>query len=200
VTEIRTSCFRNYRPSMGQPVVIALRTPKWMPQAEQWPKVGRLMPKWSYFNADDATFEREYIAQLERYGVASIRQRLEQVAAETGAQTLVLLCHEADGDAPSCHRGMFRDWAARHGWEISEAEGGKPSLKGEFRTHDADGRQLVVADGRWTYAWSGQPPLAVGDRIVVPFGKQQKGMTVTALGTDYAGTAREVEGRQEELQ
>ena len=199
MTEIRTSCFRSYRPSMGQAVVIALTTPKWMPQAAEWPKVRRLTPKWSYLNASAEEFLREYLAQLDSYGVASIRARLELTARQTGASTLVLLCHEADGSPDSCHRGMFREWAARHGWEVTEADGGKPTMRGEFRTHDDEGNQLIVADKRWTYAWTGDEPLAEGDVILVPFGKQRKQMTVTALGTEYAGTVRLIVGRQEEL-
>lgn len=195
MTEIRTSCFRSFRPSMGQPVVIALRTPKWMPQAKEWPECHLLTPRWRYFTADDATFEREYEAQLDRFGPEKIRRALEKIAAETGARTLVLLCHEADPSPASCHRGMFARWAARHGMEVTEAEGGSPPLRGEFRERDELGRQLVVAD-RWTYAWPGEQPLEIGDRVLVPWGKNVRTMTVTALGTDYAGPVREVIGRQ----
>ena len=195
--EITTASFRTFRSSMGQPVVIALQTPRWMPQAKTWPVCHLLTPRWSYFNASDDEFASEYEAQLDRFGPAKITAALEKIAAEMEAATLVLLCHEAD--RAGCHRSQFARWADRHGITVAEAQAadGGPVARGPFRQCDEMGRQIVMI-GRYSYAWTGSVPLAVGDRVVLPGNRWRAGereADVTALGSDYAGPLVEVARR-----
>lgn len=121
--ELLTASYRTWErasASGAAPVAISLTVPKWLPEAKTWPRVYRLCPRWSYFYADPAEFGRQYIAQLERFGVASIRDRLHQLGRELGAERLVLHCWEADGSPASCHRGTFARWWLEQTGELIE--------------------------------------------------------------------------------
>jgi hypothetical protein len=65
---------------------------------------------------DKAVFERRYVARLERHGLETIRAQLAELAAEHGADGLVLLCFE-DLSIAWCHRRMFASW-----WERQTGE------------------------------------------------------------------------------
>lgn len=111
--ELFTASYRNWQrvsSSGAAPVVISLTVPKWLPEAKTWPRVYRLCPRWSYFHASPADFDRQYVDQLESFGVPSIRDRLHSLGRELEADALALMCWEADGGPDSCHRGTFALW------------------------------------------------------------------------------------------
>jgi hypothetical protein len=67
----------------------------------------------------------------------------------------------------------------------------EPAPVKSLRMRDAEGRQLVVVDGRYAYAWGGGSELKVGDQLQLP-GAWWNGHApwigqVTQLGTDYDG-------------
>ena len=92
------------------------------------------------------------------------------------------------------------------GWleAIAEAVGHASGVTGyleavELEDVPVPGAQRVVIDNRFTYAWAGNPPLAVGESVRLP-GNETTGMRpwvgeVTALASDYVGPVREVLGR-----
>jgi len=121
---IATSSYRQFRPSMGQPVAISLTRPAWHPQAADWPGLAMLTPRWSYFRADPEQFRESYLAQLARYGVTEITGRLEEIGQEFGADRVVLICHESKEPvtAATCHRRIFAEWwLSNAGNDIPEA-------------------------------------------------------------------------------
>lgn len=98
---------------MGSPVVISLGTPKWLPEAKDWPRLWEACPRPSYFHAEPAEFDRRYIEQLERYGARHISKRLRciaQTAYLEPSDRLCLLCWEISGAPQDCHRGLLADW------------------------------------------------------------------------------------------
>ena len=103
-----TASYGTWRREFGAPVVASLSLPKWLPESRAWPKCWALTPRWRYFDAEEHVFELAYLEQLDSYGVNGITTRLEQIAAETDATTLVICCFEAD--VFECHRGTFRSW------------------------------------------------------------------------------------------
>jgi hypothetical protein len=121
MTDVFTSSYRAYAPSMGQPVVCSLTRPKdeiWQHAPACWP----LTPRWDYFRKPDAGARFE--AQLARYGAQEIAKALHQIAAEHQAANLVLLCWETDWgtvEAPKCHRlRIARFMLEETGWLIRE--------------------------------------------------------------------------------
>jgi hypothetical protein len=66
------------------------------------------------------------------------------------------------------------------------------------KTYEIDGDQVVIVDGGLTYLWHGQPPLKVGDRVLLPqnlFSEMDYGPwpfpgTVIELGSTYTNTRR----------
>jgi hypothetical protein len=106
-----TSSYGAWRPELGAPVVTSLTTPKWLPEAASWPRLWPVTPRWSYFHASEQEFDRQYIAQLDRYGAQQIARRMTQIARSGFAEPadrLVLLCWEIQ--AARCHRGLFSSW------------------------------------------------------------------------------------------
>ncbi len=85
---------------------------------------------------------------------------------------------------------MEERFAARK--EAREAE-----ERRNFRTHDAAGRQLVTVAGGYTYAWSGEEPLVVGDIVTLPPGYDLHPWegAVTGLGSSYSGYVKEIIAR-----
>lgn len=124
VTSLWTSSYAAWRPEHGAPVVTSLTTPKWMPEAETWPRLWPATPRWKYFYAPPATFDRVFIAQLKRYGAREIARRMAQVARSGFAEPadrLVLLCWEVN--QADCHRGIFaRWWLETTGEKIEEVQ------------------------------------------------------------------------------
>lgn len=129
---LATCSYQEFQPEMGTPTRISLGTPKWWKPGMLHPEafVWEITPRNSYLRASDEVYEREYYAQLERYGVDAIRARFEQIAERVDATTLVLLCFEKLGakkrsvTAPPktiCHRQDFGAWwEARTGEQIPE--------------------------------------------------------------------------------
>jgi hypothetical protein len=109
--QLFTASYRAWRPEHGAPVVTSLTTPKWLPEAKSWPKLWPATPRWSYFRASNDEFNRQYLAQLERYGAEQIAARLAEIARSAFAEPierLVLLCWETD--PARCHRATFSTW------------------------------------------------------------------------------------------
>jgi len=109
---------------MGQPVVISLTVPKWLPEAAEWPRCHLISPRWAYFLRQEdrtevtvAEFTRQYTEQLDGYGPAKIARILHMIARQHAADSLILLCHESDVDR--CHRGMFARWLMERTGEIA---------------------------------------------------------------------------------
>jgi hypothetical protein len=106
-----TASFREWRPDFGWPVSIALAPPKDMPEAKSWPVCWLLAPRWRYFRAPFEEFDREYVSQLERYGVKRIHGVLAMLAKQAGADRLTLCCHEpAEVAEIGCHRRLAAGW------------------------------------------------------------------------------------------
>ena len=107
--QIFTTSFRRYRPEMGTAVVTSLGLPKWLPEAQSWPRCWVITPTPTLFHlADDDEFARLYVERLDRFGAQKISRALQRIAVEHQAGKLVLLCHESDWD--SCHRKLFAAW------------------------------------------------------------------------------------------
>jgi len=105
---------------MGVPVACSLLLPRWLPEAQTWPRCWRVTPRFSYWRAGwPDEFWASYSAQLERYGARRIAQALHHIGAEAGAFRLVLCCFEPV--AADCHRQMLSDWwLLRTGERIEE--------------------------------------------------------------------------------
>jgi hypothetical protein len=120
VTTLCTASYRAWRPwPCSSPVVTSLTRPKWIEEAADWPAT----PRWSYFHAEPAEFERQYIRQLEGYGIKRIAQRLGEITRQTSADRLALLCWEwggPDGGRDRCHRGIWARWWLESTGEIVE--------------------------------------------------------------------------------
>lgn len=58
-----------------------------------------------------------------------------------------------------------------------------------------DGSQIVVVNGRYSYAWDGQPELQLGDAVIVEGRSPGSHFTgvVTDFGTDFKGALKPVE-------
>lgn len=120
MTTLCTASYRAYRPDMGLPVVCSLGLPKWRQEAAEWPRCHLLTPTWPMFNAvretgDSAAFAAAYAERLEHFGPPRIASTLERLARDHQAESLVLLCHEADPER--CHRSQFGNW-----WIIQTGE------------------------------------------------------------------------------
>jgi hypothetical protein len=124
VTKIVTASYRAWTPGLGQPVVTSLTRPKWLPEAADWPNLWPVTPRWSFFRAEPAEFERAYIAQLNRYGPKAIAECLAEITRQTGRpDRLVLLCWEwggADRGRDRCHRGLWAAWWLETTGEVVE--------------------------------------------------------------------------------
>lgn len=111
--QLLTASYRTYRPGTGSPVCTSLTTPRWRPEAADWPR-WPLTPRSSYFRASDAEFAKAYAEQLDRYGPQRIAAMLADIAAnayEAPSGRLVLICWE--GDPARCHRRQFAAWWLR---------------------------------------------------------------------------------------
>jgi len=106
-----TASYGAWRPEHGAPVVTSLTVPKWLPEAKSWPRLWPATSRWSYFRASDHDFNRQYLAQLERYGAEQIARRLAEIARSgfaEPAEALVFLCWETDPGR--CHRSLWALW------------------------------------------------------------------------------------------
>jgi hypothetical protein len=112
--ELLTASYGSWRPGAGSPVSISLTTPRWRPEAADWPQCWALCPRWRFFHAEPAEFDRQYLAQLERYGVGRIHAALAKIAREAyeaPSQRLALCCWEPPEAAETtCHRRTFAAW------------------------------------------------------------------------------------------
>lgn len=91
-------------------------------------------------------------------------------------------------------------------WTIERLEEEVKKLRGEIdrvhRRHEILGDQVVEVNG-YGYRWSGDSPLEVGDRVLLPpnyvsvlqHGPGAWPGVVTALGTLYTGTLSRIVGR-----
>jgi hypothetical protein len=109
VVDLATCSYKEFRPSMGLGVRTSIGTPRWIKRDEPWPYVPELAPQRSYLRLPEPEFDGAYLAQLGSYGVARIREQLDQLAAEHQADRLVLLCFERLTEA-DCHRRLFASW------------------------------------------------------------------------------------------
>lgn len=118
---LTTCSYFQYQPTMGTPVPITLYPPKKPLHFPVPPSVKALAPDASFFRSDDDTFNREYFAKLDRYGVDAIAGLLRQRARRPD-DTLVLLCYEDLGKPGSaCHRELFAMWwEKRTGFTVPE--------------------------------------------------------------------------------
>ena len=85
-----------------------LTLPKFRPEAQDWPRLWEVTPRWWYWRYERAEWDRAYLAQLNRYGPRRVARRLAEIAREQQADRLVVMCYEplpAD-----CHRGLFAAW------------------------------------------------------------------------------------------
>lgn len=124
--ELLTASYGSWRPGTGSPVAISLTTPRWRPEAADWPQCYELCPRWRYFHAPAAEFEAAYVAQLEGFGVQLIHAALTWIAREAyeaPSERLVLCCWESPEAAETgCHRRQFaRWWLENTGERIKEA-------------------------------------------------------------------------------
>jgi hypothetical protein len=109
VTTLHTASYQALTSGLGQPVRTSLGTPKWLlPEAGGWPRLWEATPRGDYFHASREAFDAAYLAQFDRYGARRIARRLAAIARETGAETLLLMCFEADPE--QCHRSLFAEW------------------------------------------------------------------------------------------
>lgn len=109
--ELLTASYRAWRPGAGSPVSISLSTPRWLPEAAQWPRLWEATPRWGYFHSPPEEFEAAYLSQLQRYGPQAISRSLARIAREAylaPSDRLVLCCYEAD--PAQCHRQQFANW------------------------------------------------------------------------------------------
>jgi hypothetical protein len=124
MTRLFTCSYRSYRPWYGQAVAISLGLPRWLEDAQQWPRCWLLTPTPALFREpDDEKFAAGYTARLERFGAAKIARTLERIAAEHQAEALVLLCHEPDWS--NCHRLTFAQWLLERAGELCQEVGGR---------------------------------------------------------------------------
>jgi len=113
---LHTCSWRAYRPGLGQPVRTSLGKPRWLlPEAATWPVLWEATPRGHYFGAPAEVFEDCYLEQLETYGARRIARRLAAITRQTGAQTLLLACFEADPE--QCHRSALAAW-----WLLAKGE------------------------------------------------------------------------------
>ena len=108
-----------------------------------------------------------------------------------------LIDHIADKltEAENAAEQQGREAERREAEYRSRAEARQAEEARHFRTHDHQGRQIVVLDGRLTYAWSGSPELAIGDTVRVPgpyFDPYPRNCKVTSLGSSYIGSLVEI--------
>jgi uncharacterized protein DUF488 len=109
MTLLYTCSYRAYRPEFGQPVVTSLGLPKWIPEAEQWPRCWLITPTSALFHGPGgAEFAAGYEERLNKFGPALVARTLEKIARQYDAEALVLLCFEQR--AADCHRGQFASW------------------------------------------------------------------------------------------
>ena len=119
---LHTCSYRAWRPELGQPVRTSLGKPKWLlPGAASWPLLWEATPRGHYFGAPAEAFEDAYLDQLTRYGILRIAKRLAVITRQTGAETLLLCCFEADRE--QCHRSLFSAfWLEATGERIEEIQ------------------------------------------------------------------------------
>jgi hypothetical protein len=170
-----TASFRSFRRGQGQPVVIALAVPSWRADAQQWPTAHSLTPRWSYFHAPDAEFDREYIAQLNRFGFPKVLAELRRI----GPGPLVLICHEARRSR--CHRDLAARWlAAGLGEPVDE-------VTDPVAMHAVAAGTVVQCEftpGGKRYSYDCVDRVAVGDTVMTPRGVP---VVVVEIGSDYPG-------------
>ena len=108
------------RITLGPPRFIHLPDEQWS-SYNQLPYLAELAPRADYFRADDAEFDRRYVAQLGEHA-DQIAAKLAELPAENDA--IVLACFEQRvASGADCHRRVFAEWAReRWGVEIEEMD------------------------------------------------------------------------------
>lgn len=120
VPRLATCSYAEFTPSMGHPVQISLSRPKFPIQYALRDSVWAFTPRYRYFTAPDDLFDRELLAQLDRYGVDRLVRELQEIAAGADVQPLVMLCFE-DVSRKSCHRTLVAQWWAQQtGQQVPE--------------------------------------------------------------------------------
>ena len=124
IPQLATCSWAAYEPDMGTAVRISLGAPRGRkpPGRRQWIYVAELAPRRSYFHAADAEFDRQYLAQLDRFADL-IAQKLSWLKDQED-EPLVLLCFERKIRGPQdCHRRLFADWWSElTGQEVPELD------------------------------------------------------------------------------
>jgi Protein of unknown function, DUF488 len=119
LTALFTASYRAYRPELGQAVVTSQGFPRWLPEAQEWPRAWVLTPSWDLFHAKDpAAFRTGYLERLDRFGACKIARVLERIARQYQASALVLVCHEQNWE--QCHRGLIAEWLLTRTGELVE--------------------------------------------------------------------------------
>lgn len=117
VWSISTSSYRAYRPDMGAAVRTSLKVPAWFDH-QIVGYVQEAAPRWSYFRAEADEFDRQYLAQLDRFGVDHFQLAFNRFREISGVTSLVLLCWETGITGPAdCHRRLFAEW-----WTVNTGE------------------------------------------------------------------------------
>jgi hypothetical protein len=66
-------------------------------------------------------------------------------------------------------------------------------------TNEVKAQQVIEVENGMAYRWAGSPPLAVGERVLLPgnwrTGHEPFASTVTALDSDYKGYVKSIIGR-----
>lgn len=110
VTSVRlaTCSYGEYRQGMGLGVRSSLGEPKWMPGL---PWFEEITPQRWYLRKEWDEYVGHYRRQLDRHGPGKLAKKIEFLARQTGADTLVFLCYEKVSKPGNwCHRSMFADW------------------------------------------------------------------------------------------
>ncbi len=110
-----TSSYRTYRLEIGVPVRISVERPGGCSR-QLAGDLKELMPLGLTRIESPDEFDRLYVARLQHYGTERITHRLGQIAAATGADTLVLVCFEPTDH--HCHRRLFAQW-----WQLRTGQG-----------------------------------------------------------------------------
>lgn len=108
---LATCSWFEFKDEMGAPIRTSLGFPRWKNPPVPAAYVTELTPRGSYFKAEHDEFTRQFLAQLDRYGVDQLYAKFVELSNFVSGQPLVFLCFEkqaVNGDV--CHRRLFAEW------------------------------------------------------------------------------------------